>query len=315
MKYILSGLIAASVSVGVAQAQSSIFTGDYSVSAEIGAAFALDRSDRSLIIANNTSPGAFPGSTLVEFLDTSALDYGVGFSGELEFKAGLTFGGKAFVRADGMFATGENELNFEGGAGAFPGSHDDGFLVNDAFDNVATVDSRAVSLTIGYERPFANGFTGSVGLMYAGVSQNLEVNNSFGLVSGEGENQMGGLLIGAGYERAINQSWSVALIGNAAILANTYDYNYLKLDTGGGVDQEVDNTGTSTVIRLDAKAKVIYNFRPATRLTGTIGLTNYSGVSTGLDNMLNEENTATVINDSITDVTFRYARVGIEFTF
>ena len=323
MKLTLATVLAATLATGAVQAQSSIFTGDYTISAGIGGALPMDRSDRSVIIDNNTSPGPFPGSTLVELLGSDALDYGTGFSGELEFKAGLTFGGSAFIRADGMSSNGETGLSFgDSEDGAIPGSYDDGFRTENGFDNQAEIESRAFSLAVGYEHPFANGFTGSVGLMYARVSQDLEINlnpdlsdSARSVATGEGDNQMGGLVIGAGYEHAINQSWSVAFSGNAALLANSYDYDYLRVGEDGTIDQEADNDGNSTVIRLDAEAKAIYNFRPNTKLTGAIGITNYSGVSTGLDNLLNEDNTATEIEDATTDFTYSYARLGLEITF
>ena len=89
----------------------------------------------------------------------------------------------------------------------------------------------------------------------------------------------------------------------------------MNINIDGTTQQEASNDGHSTVIRLDAEAKAIYNLMPNTKLTGAIGITNYSGVSTGLDNMLNEDNTATDISDASTSFTYSYARLGIDISF
>lgn len=318
MKVLIAGIgILTSIAV-TANAQSIGLTGEYEFSLEGGFAMPLNSSERALIVENNVGSGPWDVTPLV---DADILDFGVIPSFAAEFSARLNSGGSIFLRAQSILGQGETDLTgLWIDSGAIPGTHDDGYLIRSEWNPSATVTTQERAIAAGYRSADTTGFTWMAGLSYASVSQDLDVvfnvtDDETVYVSGAGTNIMYGAIAGVGYTRPLSDKWSFALDSDLSVLHNRYDYNYDYLNDFYGTVEHVGADGESTALRLNVAGKLAYHYSQSTTLSGIVGVTNYWGVVSGMDTMLNEENTRDTVTPVTSSITLPYIRFGVSVAF
>lgn len=307
-----------------AQAQTFGLTGEFQISVEGGFSIPLNASESDVIVDNNSSGIDGPAPWAVTpFVGADVLNFGSVASSAYELSADMNSGANVFLRAQGVSGNGETDLSgLWSGFGAVPGTFDDGYLMSSDWEPIATVETRELAVTAGYRSVENAGFTWTAGVTQATVSQNLSVDYDFNInspdrssVAGLATNDMYGLTAGLGFKRAITDVWSVSINADAATFQNSYNYVYEYQTEDVFFNSKVSAAGESVVYRTDIAAKISYAVNETTQLSGLVGVTNYSGIVSGLENVLNAENTAVVVTPFTSTVTLPYVRFGFSTTY
>lgn len=308
-----------------AQAQSFGYTGVRTFSFEGGIALPVNDSERSLIVENNTPLDGPAPWAVTELVGADVLDFGVTASFAMEVSAELLSGGSTFVRTQGVSGTGATDISgLWAGFGAIPGTFDDGYLMRSDWGNVTTVTTKEFAMTGGYRSASNSGFTWMAGVTLADFNQGIgfaydhnEPLPGSAEIDATGANKMYGLTVGLGYDHVISDKWSMGLTSDVSVLHNNYEY-LINIADDSLFDENYSLTsriGETMSVRLDAAASLRYQYSESMQLTGTFGATNYFGIVSGLDNYLNDENTASVINVVTSDALLPYVRFGVRMTF
>lgn len=313
------------VSMSALAEGAGIFSGKFELQLEGGRAFPQNTSSRSLIVENNL--GGTAPYPISEIIGADFLNYGKMASYGADLSIGLRNGGSLFFAFDGTNGSGGRDLSGTVYAnGAIPGTFDDGQRIENTWSPFAIVKTRTQAISAGYRHEFSNGFSMSAGLMYGKVKQDLQITfdddpNYPGdsIVTGRSDNTMAGVMMGLGYQRALLDKWSLSLAGNIAVMANTYSYYYRSYNSEPLLVNPLTTIQSenvhSTAVRFDTSLQLGYQLTDHLMLSGKTGFTGYSGIGSGLENMLNENNTASVIHPSTATISLPYIRLGAILRF
>lgn len=324
MNYALPLTICLSTLAITANAQN--FTGEYTVHVEGGLALPLNSSGASFLVENNSSFISPAPWAVTEIIGADALGFGLGVSYAAELTAGLNSGSSLYIRVEGNSVSADTSFadGWGGLTAALPGIHDDGFLIEDTWDTVATVSTNTFAASAGIQTAIANNLSWSVGVMHANAAQDLSLSYDYdpltpGLIttSGAANNKMTGISFGVTYHRAVSDKLSLNIGADMAALANQYTYSYMHIDENVSSTPRAtaDFSGNSTVIRTDISAQLSYAHRSNISFTSRIGVTTYSNVVTGFENTLNPENTLSVQSAVFSSIVVPYMRAGVSIAF
>jgi hypothetical protein len=253
-------------------------------------------------------------------LTTDSLNFGTGGYANISYSRPWGDASRFYIELSGTNVTGSETTIIEGSQ-SFPGSYDDGYQLPDGWTYQNEVETDLTFLKAGREWALINGWRTSVGLQAGQVSQNLET-QSFDLamvssrrISATASNKMLGAYGGISNYHALNDTTALRTSANIGLMANSYDYSYLTINSLGDTDQSIDVSGDSTAYSANVSIALEHQVIPNGYVTFEIGMDGLFGVVNGADTFLDPAGTATTAHIDRDDIVSSYISVGYAFLF